>query len=126
MSTNARCEQGTGLFDDYMKFVRSLAVELRANKTALILLLMIALFSPDRLQLEQKEAVAEEQERYSVLLQRYLESQHPVAIAHMIYPKMLLKLTDIRELSEKHSHVLLKANPEGIVPLMREVLDILP
>ena len=107
-----------------MKFVRSLAVELRADKTVLILLLMIALFSPDRQQLEQKELVNAEQERYSVLLLHYLESRHPVAIAHAIYPKLLMKLTDIRELSEKHSHVLLKANPEGMQPLMKEVFDI--
>jgi hypothetical protein len=120
-----QAEQGMGLFDDHMKFVKALAIDLKADKTSLILLLMIALFSPDRPALEQKELISAEQERYSVLLQRYLESQHPVAVAHAIYPKMLMKLTDIRDLSEKQSHVLLKINHEGLQPLMKEVLDLL-
>ena len=119
-----QAEQGMGLFDDHMKFVKALAIDLKADKTSLILLLMIALFSPDRPALEQKELISAEQERYSVLLQRYLESCHPVSVAHAIYPKMLMKLTDIRDLSEKQSHVLLKINHEGLQPLMKEVLDL--
>jgi len=38
----------TGLFDAHMAFVRSVAVDLRADETMLVLLLVISLFSPDR------------------------------------------------------------------------------
>lgn len=117
-------ENGTGLFEDHMKFVQALAVDLNADETTLILLLVISLFSPDRENLEFKDLVAEEQERYSVLLANYLESIYPVPAARALYPRLLMKLTDIRNLNEEHSQVLLKVNPEGIQPLMKEVLDL--
>ncbi|KAK2171739.1 hypothetical protein NP493_1030g00015 [Ridgeia piscesae] len=117
-------ENGTGLFDDHMKFVKSLAIDLHADQTTLILLLVISLFSPDRPNVVNKELVSAEQERYSLLLQKYLETRYPVGTAHTLYPKLLMKLTDIRNLNEEHSQVLLKVNPEGIQPLMQEVLDL--
>lgn len=113
-----------GLFEEHMKFVRSLAVDLKADQTTLILLLIISLFSPDRPNLFNKDLVSKEQEQYSLLLRKYLESKYPYPIAHNMYPKLLMKLTDIRNLNEEHSQVLLKVNPEGIQPLMQEVLDL--
>jgi len=62
--------------------------------------------------------------RYTVLLKRYLDSVLPRSAARTIFPKLLHKLADVRELNEKHSLVLLKVNPVGIQPLMKEVLDI--
>ena len=117
-------ENGTGLFDEHMKFVKSLLVDMRADQVTLILLLMISLFSPDRPNLVNKEEVAMQQEKYSVLLRKYLESRYPVGIARAMFPKLLMKLTDIRNLNEGHSQVLLKVNPEGIQPLMQEVFDL--
>uniref|UniRef100_A0A0B7AI33 Uncharacterized protein n=2 Tax=Arion vulgaris TaxID=1028688 RepID=A0A0B7AI33_9EUPU len=119
-----RMGQGSGLFDEHMRFVKSLAIDLQADETVLILLLMIALYSPDRPQIVDKHYVAEEQERYALLLLRYLESKHPPHVIRWMYPKLLMKLTDIRNLNEEHSQVLLKINPEGIQPLMKEVLDL--
>lgn len=123
MSTeDLRRKEGV-LFDEHMKFVRSM-VELRADETMLILLLMIALFSPDRPALDNKLIVSQEQEKHSLLLQKYLESKFPIQYAKVVFPKLLMKLTDIRNLNEEHSQVLLKVNPEGIQPLMKEVLDL--
>ena len=119
-----RAENGTGLFEDHMRFVRSLAFDLCADNTVLILLLVISLFSPDRDNLEYQSLVAAEQERYSALLKNYLESIYPVPTARSLFPRLLMKLTDIRNLNEEHSQVLLKVNPEGIQPLMKEVLDL--
>ena len=117
-------EQGTGLFEEHMKFIKSLAIDMRTDQTTLILLLVISLFSPDRHNLVNKELVSEEQERYSQLLLKYLESKYPVNMARSMYPRLLMKLTDIRNLNEEHSQVLLKVNPDGIQPLMQEVLDL--
>ena len=112
-----------GLFDEHMKFVKSLAIDLKADETSLILLLMLSLFSPDRPQVQDKTYVSAEQDKYALLLQRYLESKYPMNVVKSIYPKLLMKLTDIRNLNEEHSQVLLKLNPEGIQPLMKEVMD---
>ena len=57
-------EQGLGLFEDHMAFVRSLAFDLNVDETTLILLLVIALFSPDRDRLTDRELIAAQQERY--------------------------------------------------------------
>lgn len=117
-------EQGTDLFEDHMAFVKSLTFDLNVDETTLILLLVIALFSHDRERLRDKQLIADQQERYTVLLQRYLESILPAPTAKSLFPKLLHKLTDVRDLNEKHSLVLLKVNPVGIQPLMKEVLDI--
>lgn len=117
-------ETGTGLFDAHMKFVRTLAVELHADETTLILLLVISLFSPDRGSLVCEPTIASHQQEYCMLLQRYLQSRYPAAIARSLFPRLLMTLTDIRNLDEEHSHVLLKVNPEGIQPLMKEVFDL--
>lgn len=114
---------GLGLFEDHMKFVRSLALDLHADETVLILLLMIALYSPDRPAITDKQYIAEEQERYALLLLRYLESKHATHMVRNLYPKLLMKLVDIRNLNEEHSQVLLRINPEGLQPLMKEVLE---
>lgn len=123
-----RAEERSGavVFDDHMRFVRSLVVDLRADETSLVLLLVIALFSPDRHQLASREFVGAEQERYATLLRRYLESRHPAPIAGITFARLVAKLAEIRTLNDEHSHVLLKLSPDGIQPLMKEVLDIKP
>ncbi|XP_048746680.1 nuclear hormone receptor HR96-like isoform X11 [Ostrea edulis] len=115
--------EGATLFAEHMKFTKSLAIDLKADETMLILLLVISLFSPDRPNISDKSYVCHEQEKYALLLLRYLESRYSAYTVRAIYPKLLMKLTDIRDLNEEHSHVLLKVNPEGIQPLMKEVLD---
>ena len=117
-------EDGTGMFDEQMKFVRSLTVELRADETTLVLLLVLSLFSPDRDNLTNREYVSAEQERYCLLLKRYLESRYAKPLARFMFPRLVMKLTEIRSLNEEHTHVLLKLNPDGIQPLMKEVLDL--
>lgn len=117
-------EIGTGLFDEHMKFIRSIAIDLQAEETSLILMLMISLFSPDRPGLTEKDAVARQQERYSLLLRKFLMSKHPLLTARVIFPKLLMKLTDLRNLNEGHSQVLLNVDPDFIQPLMKEVLDL--
>lgn len=119
-----KAENGLGLFDDLMKFIHSLVTDLRADEMTLILLLVISLFSPDRENLSWKSLVAEEQEKYSLLLKNYLESIHPLAVARTLFPKLLMKLTEVRNLNEEHSQVLLRVKLDGIHPLMKEVLDL--
>ena len=71
-----------------------------------------------------QDLVAAEQEKFSSLLRSYLEATYAPNAARSLFPRLLMKLTDIRNLNEEHSQVLLKVNPEGIQPLMKEVLDL--
>ncbi|CAG2236910.1 Nuclear hormone receptor family member nhr-48 [Mytilus edulis] len=119
-----RLAEGPNLFEEHMKFTKQLAIDLKADETMLMLLLVISLFSPDRPNVTDKSYISQEQDKYALLLLRYLESRYPPHFVRSIYPKLLMKLTDIRNLNEEHSHVLLKVNPEVIQPLMKEVLDL--
>ena len=114
-----------GLFEDHMKFVKS-AIEMGADQTSMILLLIISLFSPDRPNLQNKEQICEVQELYSQLLFKYLSTVYPPGAAQKMFPRLLMKLTDIRNLNEEHSQVLLKVNPICLQPLMQEVLELHP
>ena len=115
---------GTGLFDAHMAFVRSIAVDLQADETMLVLLLIISLFSPDRASDDGRVDVTRQQEHYTTLLQHYLASQLTPAAARVLFPRLLLKLTEIRSLSEEQSQVLLRLDPNSIQPLMIEVLSL--
>ncbi|XP_056005516.1 nuclear hormone receptor HR96-like isoform X18 [Ostrea edulis] len=115
--------EGVTLFAEHMKFTKSLAIDLKADETMLILLLVISLFSPDRPSICEKSYVYQEQEKYALLLLRYLESRYSAYTVRAIYPKLLMKLTDIRDLNEEHSRNLLMVNPEDLQPLMIELLS---
>lgn len=117
-------ETGTELFEAHMTFVRSIAVDLNADETTMVLLLVITLFSPDRASDEGRPAVTRQQERYTALLQHYLASRMSSLSARALFPRLLLKLTEIRSLSEAHSQILLRVNTNCIQPLMLEVLDL--
>jgi len=119
-------ENGTELFDAHMTFVRSIAVDLCADETTMVLLLVITLFSPDRASDEGRSSVTRQQERYTTLLEHYLASRMAASTARGLFPRLLLKLTEIRSLSEAHSQILLRVNTNCIQPLMLEVLDLDP
>lgn len=112
------------LVEDVMKFIKVLSIDLQADETTLILLLLISLFSPDRPNLDLKDIVGQEQERLSLLLQHYIESKMSLNEARIHYAKLLMKLTDIRDLNEESSQVFLSMRTETIQPLMKEVLDL--
>jgi len=90
----------------------------------LVLLLVISLFSPDRASSEGSVEVTHQQEHYTTLLRHYLASRLSPAAARVLFPRLLLKLTEIRSLSEEHSQVLLRVNTNSIQPLMIEVLSL--
>ncbi|CAD5116718.1 DgyrCDS5576 [Dimorphilus gyrociliatus] len=119
-----RRAEGSDLFNEHMMFVKDLSVDLKADRTTLSILLVINLFSPDRPGLKDKIEVSLQQERYSTLLRNYLTEHYGQANARFMFPKLLLKLTDIRNLNEEHSQILLRVKPDGIQPLMQEVLNL--
>lgn len=115
--------EGVILFVEYMKFIKFLVVDLKADEIMLIFLLVIFLFSSDRFNISDKSYVCQEQEKYVLLFLRYLEFRYFLYIVRVIYSKLLMKLIDIRDLNEEYFYVLLKVNFEGIQFFMKEVFD---
>ena len=77
-------EDGTGMFDEQMKFVRSLTVELRADETTLVLLLVLSLFSPDRDNLTNRDYVG----KYLIVPRLTLLTSAAVIWTTAICPRM--------------------------------------
>lgn len=114
----------TGMYSDHVKFVMSLNQLTRANKTILTLLFVIELFSSDRPSLKNKELVAKGQEKFSTWLQAYLESIYPVSEARQLYPKLLMKLLDVRSLGESSAQLASHLDITRLEPLLVEIFSL--
>ncbi|CAG5131151.1 unnamed protein product [Candidula unifasciata] len=115
---------GSSMFMQHMNFVRQLQEISGNNRTVLMLLFIIDLMSPDRANLTDKQKVSQSQERHSLWLKAYLESVHTVAEAKVIYPKLLVKLLDVRDLGEESCHMASTLDITNLEPLLVEVFDL--
>ena len=91
------------LFQMHMEFIKSIQ-KLGADEATIMLLILIVLFTPERAGLQQTDAVAFAQNRYSALLQRYMNWRYGPGKSHVVFSKLLTKLSDLRELSDSHNH----------------------
>ncbi|XP_062611264.1 nuclear hormone receptor HR96-like isoform X1 [Saccostrea cucullata] len=114
----------THMYSDHVKFVMSLNQLTKANKTILTLLFVIELFSSDRPCLKNKELVAKGQEKFSTWLQAYLESIYPVSEARQLYPKLLMKLLDVRSLGESSAQLASHLDITRLEPLLVEIFSL--
>lgn len=115
---------GSTMFMQHIQFVRQLQEVSGKDRTVLMLLFIIELMSPDRANLSDKQQVSVCQERHSMWLKAYLESVHTVAEAKIIYPKLLLKLLDVRNLGEESCHMASNLDITNLEPLLVEVFDL--
>ena len=118
-------ENGAGAL--FMQLWRSLLKELECDKTTLLLLLVICLFSSDRahVPLESKTRIEEVQLRYCMLMEKYIQTRaRSVREARRIYPLVLSKLSDLRSINEEFSKRMITVNPQIIQPLMSELFDL--
>ncbi|XP_064633827.1 oxysterols receptor LXR-alpha-like isoform X2 [Lineus longissimus] len=109
---------------DAVQFFMSLNELVGGDKTAILLLLVIELFSPDRANLEGKIKVEAAQEQYSYLLQLHIQSKYPPEEARILYPKLLMKLVEVRELGELSSKAASRLDIQSVEPLLVEVFSL--
>lgn len=116
---------GPEIYSEHMKFITSFNTAAKWDKPTMILAMIINLFSPDRQGLQNKEIVANAEEHYSFLLQAYLRSKYAYYEARSIYPKLLLKLTDVRSYGEMSAqHISQLSAPRDMEPLLKELFDV--
>ncbi|CAL1526425.1 unnamed protein product [Lymnaea stagnalis] len=115
---------GSSMFVQHINFVKQLQEVSNKDRTVLMLLFIIELMSPDRANLCDKRKVSQCQERHSMWLKAYLESVHTVAEAKAIYPKLLLKLLDVRNLGEESCQMAAHLDITNLEPLLVEVFDL--
>ncbi|KAI1293538.1 Vitamin D3 receptor B [Halotydeus destructor] len=87
------------LYEKHMTFIKSIK-SMDIDEVCIILLTVIVLLSPDRTSLSNCRAVSQAQERYLMLLRSYMTWRFGHSVAAILYPKLLLKMPDLRELAE--------------------------
>lgn len=97
------CSAAGGPASAFSSLWRSLQRDLHCDNTQLMLLLVICLFSPDRLPPDSRvrDLVEEAQLRYSLLLGKYLSTRFVLREARLLFPLLMGKLVDLRDLSQE-------------------------
>ncbi|XP_075706242.1 vitamin D3 receptor [Rhinoderma darwinii] len=113
------------LLEPLVKFQVGLK-KLNLHEEEHVLLMAICVLSPDRPGVQDKALVEAIQDRLSSTLQTYILCKHPPPGSHLLYPKMIQKLADLRSLNEEHSkqYRFLSFQPEHSMQLTPLVLEV--
>lgn len=114
--------EAQNMFLTYSKFIKSLMKVIHGDLLILKILIMLSLFSPDRCGLAQPTKIQEIQECYARILQRYVHDRFPED--GTLFAKIIMKLTDLRNINEVHTKMLLRMKIDNIEPLLVEIFDL--
>ena len=87
------------LFEKHMSLTRGIK-DMKLDEVSLMILCVIILLSPDRTGLQNPLVISKEQENYLLLLRNYMNWRFGEHISRLLYPRLLLKLPDLRELAD--------------------------
>ena len=110
------------MFLTYSKFIKSLMTTICGDLVILKFLIMMSLFSPDRPGLEDRNTIEKFQEVYANVLQKYIIVKFPES--KNMFARCIMKLTDLRNINEVHTKMLLKMQLDDIEPLLVEIFDL--
>ncbi|GFW37663.1 vitamin D3 receptor [Trichonephila clavipes] len=108
------------LFEKHIEFIRSIK-DLHLDEATIMLLLVIVLMSPDRPGLENEVLVAEEQEKFYILMKKYMQWRYGEENTLVLYPKLLLRLPDLRELNDNHTDYNLRLATEEVQQIQQKL-----
>ncbi|RWS24076.1 Vitamin D3 receptor B-like protein [Leptotrombidium deliense] len=90
------------LIEKHMRFIRIIK-DIDVDESTVMLLCVIILLSPDRMGLSDSHIISKQQEYFLILLRKYMNWRYSERISSILYPKLLLTLPELRELSEGHT-----------------------
>lgn len=114
--------ESTAFLQYYQNFVGKLLQSTRNDNIILMLLIVMTVFSPDRANPKSVPLIAKAQEEYANILQEYVQINYPTE--PLMLPRLLQRLTDIRDINEKHTAMLLNMQIDQLEPLIIEIFDI--
>ena len=123
-SRSLQSNLGTKMYSDHIEFLQSIHQLTSSDRIVFMLLFVINLMSPDRPNLDNQTLVSQAQEKFSMWLRAYLESTHTVSEAQALYPKLMMKLIDVRKLGEASSQLAATLDIGRLEPLLVEVFDL--
>ncbi|KAM8921744.1 nuclear receptor subfamily 1 group I member 3 [Pelodytes ibericus] len=100
--------------------------KLNLHESEYVLMEALALFSPDRPGITERDTIDEIQEKTALTLKCYIDYHHPLPEGRFLYPKLLALLTELRTLNEENTRQLLHIqdlNADAMTPLMKEFLS---
>jgi len=110
--------------EQYRLFVTSLLRSTRRDNVLLMLLIVMTVFSADRVRPCSIPVVAGIQEEYAAVLREYVVLRYPGE--PLMLPQLLQRLCDIRDLNERHTLMLLNMKLDQLEPLIIEIFDLSP
>ncbi|KAL8609851.1 hypothetical protein ACOMHN_020686 [Nucella lapillus] len=115
---------GSRMYSDHMTFLLGIHQLSSSDRIVLMLLFVIGLMAADRPCVVNKALVSQAQEKFSMWLRAYLESTHTIGEAQTLYPKLMMKLIDVRHLGEASSQLASSLDISRLEPLLVEVFDL--
>ncbi|XP_052821703.1 vitamin D3 receptor isoform X1 [Octopus bimaculoides] len=115
---------GDCLYSKLAQFIRSFKIATNDDKVIMILLLLIEFFDQDKSSLLSSEVVVAAQEKYTSWLKTYIDCKYNDEIGKVLFPRVLVKLMDVREIGEICNEATQNFLLQGIDPLTAEVLDL--
>ncbi|RWS14808.1 Vitamin D3 receptor B-like protein [Dinothrombium tinctorium] len=90
------------LVEKHMRFIKMIK-DIDVDESTIMLLCVIILLSPDRPGLTDPHFISKQQEFFLILLRKYMNWRYSERKSSTLYPKLLLTLPELRELSEGHT-----------------------
>ncbi|KAK7069111.1 Ligand binding domain of hormone receptors [Halocaridina rubra] len=108
------------LYEMHVKFIHS-TKELNVDEPVMMLLLLIVLFTSDRAGLLAGDVIQAQQDHYVHLMRVYMNWRYGPNNASILYPKLLFKLTDLRELNDQHTEYNLKLAKQEVAEIQLQL-----
>ncbi len=112
------------LHQEHVNYCKSFKALVKEDLPIVIILLVVVLFSPEGPHVTYRDVVSNIQDKYLILLKHYLEARYSYQKAAEMYPQLLFKIKELKELGEGHGKYLLHIDPTKIEPIMLEILDL--
>ncbi|XP_036401105.1 nuclear receptor subfamily 1 group I member 2 isoform X1 [Megalops cyprinoides] len=123
MDDAARAGFQRHLLDPLMKFHYTLR-NLQLHESEYVLMQAISLFSPDRPGVTQHSEIDRHQEMLALTLKTYIDTKRTSSERHLLYPKIMACLTEMRTMNEEYTKQVLQIQDiqPDVSPLILEVV----
>lgn len=92
------------------------------DETMAMILILVALYSPELMGLEAKDTIQALQDRYTRILHKYVGWKYKDQSA-LMFPKVIVSLADIRELAERTSQMRIQQGVASNIPTLSSFLQ---
>ncbi|ODM96695.1 Vitamin D3 receptor A [Orchesella cincta] len=111
------------LFEMHISFIFHMK-KLRIDEPIAMLLIMTVLFSPERVSVESRVRINQSQEKYLMLLKKYVSWKFGTTAGSRIYPQLLTKLSDLRQLNDFHTEFHLNLDRNEVNAIKKSLMEL--